>query len=209
MVKPHLGALLVILMSSSSASAFPSPCAKSGWTGLRANDGSGFIFYLYRDGPDFYFLLTGRQVSFPDGPKRPQYLIDGVFYQSLIVKQSEFMNDKGVADIEVLKQHQKYEWDFMQTTPTPLRKLEELGSRVKAASKGQPAFTFYLWAALDPSDPHGGRQYFLTTVSSGDVVVLSAIVANDAQHELAFQAFKSYTAYFRHVLNKKDCPEKL
>jgi hypothetical protein len=208
-MKPHLGALLVILMSGFSAAAFPSPCAKSGWTGLRANDVRGFIFYLYREGPDLYFLLTGQQVSFPEGPKRPQYLIDGVFYQSLFVKPSEFMKvDKGVADLDVLKQHQKYEWDFMQKTPTPLRKLEELGPRVKAASKGQPAFTFYLWAARDPNDPHGARQYFLTTVSSGDVVVLSAVVANDAQDEFAFQAFESYITYFRHVLNKKDCPEK-
>jgi hypothetical protein len=201
---------LVLLTGIMSASAFPSPCAKSGWTGLRANDGSGFIFYLYRDAPDLYFLLTGRQVSFPEGPKKPQYFIDGVFYQSLFVKPSEFMKgEKGVSDLDVLKQHEKYEWDFMQKTPTPLRKLDELGPRVKPASKGQPEFTFYLWAARDPKDLHGSRQYFLTTISSGDVVVLSAVVANDTQDELAFQAFESYITFFQHVLDKKNCPDKL
>jgi hypothetical protein len=192
------------------ASAFPSPCAKSGWTGLRANDGAGFIFYVYRDAPDIYFLLSGRQVSFPDGTNGPpKFLIDGIFYQSLLVKPSEFMKvDKGIADLDVLKAHQKYEWDYMQKTATPLRKLEELGPRVKAAGNGNPSFTFYLWRAADPKDAHGARQYFLTTVSGGDVVVLSAVVANDAQDELAFQAFESYIVWFQHVLNKKDCPAK-
>jgi hypothetical protein len=209
-MKLSLGALL-LLTCFASASAFPWPCAKSGWTGLRANDGSGFIFYIYRDAPDVYFLLSGRQISFPDKSKTPpQFFIDGIFYQTLIVKPSEFMkSNEGIADLDVLKAHEKYEWDFAQKTPTPLRKLDELGPRVKAASKGQPAFTFYLWAARDPKDLHGSRQYYLTTVSGGDVVVLTAIVANDAQDDVAFQAFESYITYFQHVLDKKNCPEKL
>lgn len=41
------------------------------------------------------------------------------------------------------------------------------------------------------------------------MVVLSAVVANDAQDEIAFQAFESYITYFQHVLNKRDCPDKL
>ena len=202
---------LILLTCFVSASAFPSPCAKSGWTGLRANDGSGFIFYVYREAPDIYFLLTGRQLSCPDKSKTPpQFFIDGVFYQTLIVKSSEFMKvEKPAADLDILKLHEKYEWDFMQKTPTPLRQLDELGPRTKAASKGQPGFTFYLWAARDPKDAHGSRQYFLTTVSGGDVVVLSAMVANDTQDELAFQAFESYITSFQHVLDKKNCPEKL
>ena len=210
-MKLMFGALLFILIGFSSASAFPSPCAKSGWTGLRANDGSGFIFYLYRDAPDIYILLTGRQISFPDKSKTPpQFIIDGIFYQTLLVKPSEFMKvEKGVADLDVLKQHEKYEWNFTQKTETPLRQLDELGPRMKAASKGQPGFTFYLWAARDPKQPHGPRQYYLTTVSGGDVVVLTAIVSNDAQDDIAFQAFESYITYFQHVLDKKNCPDKL
>jgi uncharacterized protein YbgA (DUF1722 family) len=206
-----LGPLFLLATVFSSAAAFPSPCAKSGWTGLRADDGSGFIFYVYRDAPDIYFLLTGVQTSFPDKSKTPpQFFIDGVFYQTLLVKPSQFMKvEKGVADLDILKQHQKYEWDFMQKTPTPLRKLDELGPRVKAASSEQPSFTFYLWAAVDPKDAHGSRQYFLTTVSKGDVFVLSAMVANDTQANLAFDAFESYISYFQHILSKKDCPDKL
>jgi hypothetical protein len=202
--------VVFLLMRFVPASGSPSPCAKSGWTGLRANDGRGFILYVYRDAPDIYFLLSGRQISFPDKSKTPpQFFIDGVFYQTLLVKPSEFMKiEKGVTDLDILKQHQKYEWEFMQKTATPLRKLDELGPRVKAASKGQPTFTFYLWTTLDPNDPHGGRQYFLTTVSNGDVVVLSAMVGNDAQDNLALEALESYISHFQHVLNKKDCPQK-
>ena len=210
-MKLILGTLLLLVTAFSSAPAFPSPCAKSGWTGLRADDGSGFIFYVYRDAPDIYFLLSGAQVSFPDKSKTPpQFVIDGIFYQTLLVKPSHFMKvEKGVADLEILKQHQKYEWDFIQKTSTPLRKLDELGPRVKAGSREQPSFTFYLWAAVDPKNPHGLKQYFLTTVSNGDVVVLSAMVANDRQADLAFDAFESYISYFQHVLSKRDCPDKL
>jgi hypothetical protein len=102
----------------------------------------------------------------------------------------------------------EYEWDFTQKAPTPLRKLDELGPRVKAASKGQPAFTFYLWAARDPKDLHGSRQYYLTTVSGGDVVVRTAIVGNDTQDDIAFQAFESYITYFQHVLDNKELSRK-
>jgi hypothetical protein len=202
---------LILLTAVISPSAFPSPCAKSGWTALRANDGSGFILYVYRDAPDIYFLLTGRQISFPDGTKAPpKFFIDGILYQSLLVKPSEFMKaDKGVSDLDILKAHEKYEWDYMQKSSTILRKLDELGPRTKAASKGNPSFTFYLWAARDPNDAQGARQYYLTTVSGGDVVVLTAIVTNDAQDELAFQAFESYITYFQYVLGKKNCPDKL
>ena len=209
-MKLLLGTLFLLTCFIPGA-AFPSPCAKSGWTGLRANDGGGFIFYVYRDAPDIYFLLTGRQISFPDKSKTPpQFFVDGIFYQTVLVKTSEFMKvEKGVGDLDILKQHEKYEWDFLQQTPTSLRILDELGPRVKVASKGQPSFTFYLWAARDPKDPHGSRQYFLTTVSSGEVVVLSTVVANDAQDNVAFEAFESYITSFQHVLNKKDCPDKM
>jgi hypothetical protein len=201
----------LLLLGAFSASAFPSPCAKSGWTSLRANDGIGFIFYLYRDAPDVYYLLAGRQISFPDKSRTPpQFFIDGILYTTVLAKPSEFMKvEKGVADLDILKQYEKYEWNFMQKTPTPLRKIDELGPRVKAASKGQPSFTFYLWAARDPKDPHGSRQYFLTTVSGGDVIVLSAVVANDAQNEVVFPAFESYITSFQHVLDKRNCPDKL
>lgn len=210
-MKLILGALFLLLINFSPISAFPSPCAESGWTGLRANDGSGFLFFIYRDGPDLYFELTGRQVSFPDGPKGPpKFFIDGVLYQSLLVKPSQFMNvDKGTADLDILKQHEKYEWDFMQKTATPLRKLVELGPRVKEASNGQPSFTYYLWEAIDPKDQNGPRQYFLTTVSAGTVVVLSAIVRDQSADDLAMQAFESYVSSFQHVLKKKDCPDKI
>jgi hypothetical protein len=117
--------------------------------------------------------------------------------------------EKGLTDLDVLKAHEKYEWEYMQKFPTPLRNLDELGPRIKDAAKGNPAFTYYLWAARDPKGPHGAHQYYLTTVSAGDVIVLSALVSNDAQDEIAFQAFESYITSFQHVLDKKNCPGKL
>ena len=178
-------------------------------TVLRANDSSGFLFYLLRQGPDLYFALPGKKVSFPNGLSGPRrFLVDGILYESLLVNPAQFMKiEKPLTDLVVLKKHQTYEFDFMQKTATPLRKLVELGPRTKPAARGQPDFTFYLWIAIDPRDENGPRQYFLTTVSAGEVVVLTAMVRNQAGDDAAIAAFESYTSSFQHILKKEDCPE--
>lgn len=200
--------LLLILISFSPASA--SPCGKDGMTALRANDGNGFLFYVFRNGPDIYFALTGKQISFPngtDGPRR--FLIDGIFYESLTVKPKEFMkSEKDVADLDILKRHQAYETEHIKTTASPLKEFEELGARTKPAGNGQPGFTFHLWVARAPGDTKGTRQFFLTTVSNGDVVVLTAIVRDLSAVDSAMESLQSYAASFQHVLKKEDCPPK-
>jgi len=79
---------------------------------------------------------------------------------------------------------------------------------VKREANGQPSFIFYLWGAVDPRDKNGTRQYFLTTVSAGDVVVLTAIVRDQSAADLAMLAFESYVDSFQHVLKKEQCPGK-
>ena len=161
-MKAACGILLLVLTFFSSVTAEPSPCGKSEWTALRANDGNGYLFYIFREGPDLYFQLTGKEISFPNGANGPhRFFIDDIFYESLRVRPTEFMKpEKGVPDLDILKKHQTYEFDFMQKTPTPLRKFIELGPRVKAAANGQPSFTFYLWGAIDPRDPKGRANIF-------------------------------------------------
>lgn len=202
------GVLPVIWALLCSSVAAASPCGKDGMTALRANDGSVYIFYVFRDGPDFAFQLPGKEISFPGGLSGPRrFLIDGILFESLLVKPSAFMkSEKGVADLEILKKHQAHAFEFMQTTPTPLRQLIELGPREKPAAGGQPSFTFYLWQAADPRDPRGARQYFLSTVSGGEVAVLSAVVPSQAREGEAMRAFNSYASSFQHVLKKEQCP---
>jgi hypothetical protein len=200
---------LLTLLSLSSAAGM-SPCGKSGMTALRANDGGGFLFYLFREEPDIYFSLDGKQISFPEGTNGPRrFMIDGIFYESLTLKPKEFIeSEKGLADLDILKRHQQYEFGYMKTTPTPLKEFVELGPRTKPAAAGQPSFTFYLWMARAPNDAKGTRQYFLTTVSNSEVIVLTAIVPNEAAEVQAMQSFQSYAGSFQHVLRKEDCPSK-
>lgn len=202
--------LLLLMVFWSTPAPASSPCGKSGWTGLRANDGRGYLFYVYRDAPDVYFAIPGEQVSFPDGPKSPRFFIDEILYQSLFVKPADFIkDDKELPDLEVLKRHATYEFDYMRKTPTPLRHFVELGPRVKPAANGQPSFTFYLWGAIDPDNQKGAHQFFLTTLSAGDVVVLSAIVRDEAADDRAIKALITYGNSFQHILKKENCPEKV
>lgn len=200
--------ILLLILLVSSIHALASPCGTDGMTVLRADDGSGYLFYVYREGPDIYFQLPGKEISFPDGTHGPlRVFIDGIFLEVLLVKPAEFMKpEKGVSDLDILKKHKTYEFDYMQKTPTPLREFVELGPREKPATNGQPGFTFYLWAAADPKDK-GTRQYFLTTVTAGEVVELTAIVSKGSE-EAAMQAFEFYAGSFQHVLKKEQCPEK-
>ena len=205
-IKVSVFLLAVVFVSSVVAE----PCGKDGMTALRANNGSGFLFYLLRNGPDIYFALGGKEISFPNGTNGPRrFVIDNIMYESLIVKPKEFIgSEQGLADLEILKRHQRYEFSHMQSTPTPLKEFVELGARTKRAAAGQPGFTYYLWIATTPNDPKGARQYFLTTVSNSEVVVLTAIVKNETAAGLAMQTFESYVSSFQHVLKKEDCPAK-
>ena len=190
--------------------AFTGPCGKSGMTALRANDGKGFLFYIFRENPDLYFALPGKEISFPNGTSGPKrFLIDGILYENLLVKTSDFIKtEKGLTDLDILKKYQAYEFEYLRKTPTPLQKLVELGSRVKAESKEQPSFTFYLWEVIDPKNEDGARQYFLTTISGGEVVVLTAVVREQSLEDAAMQGFESYARSFQHVLKKEQCPQK-
>jgi hypothetical protein len=199
----------LILLVAIAPTALSGPCGKDGMTVLRADDGSGFLFFVFREKPDLYFEVPGKQISFPNGLEGPRrFLVDGTLFESLLVKPTEFMKlEKDPRDLDILKQHQAYEFAFIQKTASPLKKLVELGPRMKKAANGQPDFTFYLWQASDPADLKGTRQYFLTTVTAGEVVVLTAIVRDDVADGNAMQVFQSYASSFQHVLKKEQCPE--
>ncbi|MFN7948419.1 MAG: hypothetical protein U0Z53_23915 [Blastocatellia bacterium] len=209
-MKKKINFLLLIGILFLPAIVFPDPCGKTGMTALRANDGKGFLFYLFREKPDLYFALPGREISFPSGTSGPKrFLIDGILYETLLVKTTEFIKaEKGLTDLDILKKYQAYEFAYLQKTPTPLQKLVELGPREKAGGKEQPKFTFYLWEVTDPKNEDGPRQYFLTTISSGEVVVLTAVVREQSSEDTAMQAFESYARSFQHVLKKEQCPQK-
>ena len=186
-----------------------SPCGTSGMTVVKADDGANYVLYVFREGPDAAFQLPGKGISFPEGTSgRKMFNLDGVLFETLFAKTTDFIKPgEALSDLEILRKHRDYEFDFLKKTPSPLTKLVELGPRERAAGGGQPSFTFYLWQVINPSDPKGTSQYFLTNVSAGEVAVLSAIVPTAAKEGVAMQAFQGYAASFQHILRKEQCPE--
>ncbi|MEP7149816.1 MAG: hypothetical protein ABI857_13130 [Acidobacteriota bacterium] len=200
--------LLTGIFALGAAAGTLSPCGTSGMTVVRANDGSRYVIYVFREGPDVAFQFPGTGLSFPDGlDARKMLNIDGVVFESIFVKRPDFMKTTEiVGDIELLKKHKDHEVAFIKSTTSPLTKFVEHGPRERPAGNGQPSFTFYLWQMVNPQDLKGTSQYFLTTVSAGEVVVLSAIVPDPSKESVAMDAFQSYAASFQHILRKEQCP---
>ena len=185
------------------------PCGTSGMTVVKADSGGRYVVYAFREGPDVAFQVPGTDMSFPNGTTGSKmFTLDGVVFETLFVKTADFIKPTtGKSDLEILKEHRDFDVAFIQKAGGALQKMVELGPRDRPASNGQPAFTFYLWQMIDPKKPRGASQYFLTTVTSGEVAVLSAIVPDEAKLDVAMTAFESYASSFQHILRKTQCPD--
>jgi hypothetical protein len=192
-----------------TAFAHASPCGTSGMTVVKAFDEKQFVIYSFRKSIDVAFQIPGSDISFPNGTSGPKrFIIDGVVFETLFVPVTDFLKTKEkLSDVDVLKKQREFEVEYLSKAPGPLTKFVELGPRERPASKQQPAFTFYLWQMINPRDEHGARQFYLTTLSEGDVVVLSAIVADDSREAAAMMAFQSFASTFQHILEKERCPD--
>jgi hypothetical protein len=178
-------------------------------TVVKADTGKQFVIYAFREGPDVAFQIPGSEISFPNGFTGPKsFIVDGVHFETLFAELKSFMGStKNVSDLDILRKHREYEVEYIKKSSSPLTTFEELGPRERPAANGQPKFTFYLWRMLNPKEPEGTSQFFLTTVSNNEVAVLSAIVRSSSYDQVAMQVFQSYAGTFQHILKKDQCPE--
>jgi hypothetical protein len=186
-----------------------SPCGSSGMTVVKAFDGQEFVIYLFRKGSDVAFQLPGADLSFPNGQTGPKrFVIDGILFEALLVPSSDFLKSKDkLSDLEILKKHREWEVDYLSKGPGSLSKFVEIGPRERPAHSQQPSSTFYLWEMINPTDMKGARQYYLSTITEGEVIVLTAILADDSKDSIAMKAFQSFASSFQLVLKKEQCPE--
>lgn len=205
---PTIAIWLSLIISSN---LYANPCAKNGMDVLKANDGSGYIFYIYRKNTDLVFVIPGKEISFPSGfsgPKR--FFIDGLLYEIVVVDESDFLKSKQyLSDDEVLNAHMAYEEKYiLDSHLSPLTKMVESGINVKSATATQPEFSFNLWQSKDPKNENGPSQYYVSTVTSGEVVYLSVISKSSNEASQVMGALHGYTDSFQHILNKQQCPKK-
>lgn len=200
----------MVIILGMFATVYASPCGTAGMTVVKAFDGQNFVIYSYRPGSDVAFQIPGKDISFPNGTSGPKrFVIDGVFFETLFVPITDFLKTKDkLSDVDVLRKHKEFEVEYLTKSAGPLSKFVELGPRERPAGNQQPAFTFYLWQMANPRDERGTRQFYLTTLSENDVVVLSAVVGDDVKERMAMTAFQSFAGTFQHILKKEQCPEK-
>ena len=201
--------LLAFVSLGTTLNANALPCGTDGMTVVKAFDGKQFVIYSFRKGVDIAFQIPGTDISFPNGTTGPKrFIVDGVVFETLFVPRTDFLKTTDeMSDVDVLRKHKEFEVNYLSKAPSPLTKFVELGPRERPAGRQQPAFTFYLWQMINPGDQRGARQFYLTTLSEGDVVVLSAIVADDSKEATAMMAFQSFASTFQHILKKDQCPQ--
>ena len=199
---------LAFVLALVGADASGSPCGPPGTTGLfRQNDKMGYFLQrnfatrsLYLQFPGTSFTIDKRTPDFVNA-----FTLDGVYYQSLATKTDLFRNKRGpTTDAEVLARHAHWEVAAAKSSPSPLTRFEDLGNRVRPASRGTPELTFKLWRLYSPTDA-GMSQYFLTTVVDEEVVVLSAIPSRAAGSKTAFLRTAGTYASAFHYLRANEC----
>lgn len=187
------------------------PCGKDGMEVFRDSNETGYIFYVYRQKSDIKFYIPGKNISYPDkesGIKR--FFIDGILFEVLSVDFSDFLKtEKKLTDIEILNEHAKYEQDYLISTPSPLKKIISLGSRTKHDPEDQQDMTFNLWQAINPKDPDGPSQYFLSTVAESEVFYISAITNGKNDKAQVMDAIQHYSGSLQEIRNIKRCPKNL
>lgn len=198
-----LATLLLFVCTTASAL----PCKTKGLDVLKLSDGTGLMFFVYTENSDIVFSIPGQEISFPETDQQSRFYIDQILFEYTYVNVNDFLNSKSPTALEVLKAHALYEQNYMKSVNAPLAEFVDYGERVKPASKTQPEFTFLLWQAKDPSNKAGASQYYLSTVSSGNVFLLSAIALN-GKEEQAKSALQYYAGTFHHISAIDQCPKK-
>jgi hypothetical protein len=208
-----LFAMAFCCVALAAGSVYAVQCAAPGSLNLvKANDGTGFIFYPSRSYGDTVFVLPGKEfrkdAEAPQGTV--QFFVDEIHYQLLTTPKSQFISgDQSADDPTILARHAQYEYQFVLKAGGRLTEFEELGNRNKPADGGNPAFAFKLWLLKDPKESSGARQYYLATVVGDEVLCLSAIVMGPAYESQVISAFTKVASSLQFVPSEKMCPPKM
>lgn len=183
------------------------PCNTKGLDILKLADGIGLMFFVYNEKSDLVFVIPGETISFPEKKLQSRFYIDKNLFEYTLVNFADFLKDKNATDSEVLKAHTLYEQSYLKSLKTPLIEFVDYGERVKPATDTQPEFYFALWQAKDPKNKTGASQFYLSTVSSGQVFLLSAIALNGKEDQVK-SALQYYAGTFHHISAIEQCPKK-
>jgi hypothetical protein len=207
-----LSSVALCCISLLASPAYAVQCASPGSLSLlKANDGSGYIFFPSRSYGDIVFVLPGREFKKDDGAPQGtvQFFIDGIHYQFLTTAKSQFTSASQIADdLTILARHVQYEQQYVVKMGGRLTEIEELGNRNRPDAGGNPPHVFKLWLLKNPKEPNGARQYYLTTVVGDEVASLSAIVAGPAYEREAVSAFTKFASSFQFVPSETMCPPR-
>lgn len=187
-------------------------CPDTGQTKvIKPAQGTGYRFYKFIGDSSFVYFLEGNKFSFndKDDPGKAFIFIDDFAYEPILVERVDFEKYvKSSKPIDILRAQAKHAQEYMKSA-VPSIVITDYGPSARKNPDGSDDRLFYLWKKESPPGKEDARQYLVSTLVKGGVVVLSFIpLKASVSEENVFLQIQKYTSSFD-LLSSDRCAKVL
>lgn len=175
-------------------------CPNTGETKvIKPRQGTGYYFYKFIGGASYVYFLDGKTFRFndKDDPGKLLILIDDFAYEPILFNGADlakYVHSK--AESEILRDQAKHEQEYFKKT-VPSMAITDYGPSARKNADGSDGRLFYLWKKENSPGDKETRQYLVSTVVNGQVVVLSFMpLKTSVSEDEVFQQIQTYTSRF-------------
>ncbi len=207
-----ISALRVYLLFSSvllpGAVNIHAQCPDTGQTKvIKPAQGTGYRFYKFMGDSSYVYFLDGNKFSFndKDDPGKTFIFIDDFAYEPIFVETADFGRYvKSSKPVDILRAQAKHAQDYMKSA-VPSIVITDYGPSARKNPDGSDDRLFYLWKKENPPGSKDARQYLVSTLVKGGVVVLSFMPLKESiSEDDVFLQIQKYTSNFD-VLSSERC----
>ena len=187
-------------------------CPDTGETKIiKPAQGAGYRFYKFIGDSSYVYFLDGKKFSFndKDDPGKTFMFIDDFAYEPILVERADLEKYvKSSKEIDVLRAQAKHAQEYMKGA-VPSVVIKDYGSSARKNPDGSDGRLFYLWKKENPPGSQDARQYLVSTLVKGGVVVLSFMpLKQSVSEDDVFLQIQKYTSNFD-MLSSERCAKVL
>lgn len=187
-------------------------CPNTGETKvIKPAQGTGYRFYKFMGDSSFVYFLDGKKFSFndKDDPGKTLILIDDFAYEPIVVGKDDLAKYvKSSSTMDILRAQAKHAQDHFKSA-VPSIVTTDYGPSSRKNPDGSDDRLFYLWKKESPPGSQDARQYLVSTLIKGGVVVLSFMpLKASVTEDDVFLQIQKYTSHFD-LLSSDRCAKVL